>query len=300
MLRKPRHPVPRPTVFLRLPRRLALLALVVPALLGAQSATADTSKAAAPAPATVDSAAPVPPAPAAPVVVPPILDRWKLRTGLSASLLYGNREQRILGTRADLSRTDSTVELRADLQMAYGEASTETEARMVFKRLWLGNLSADLRPYDPVSPFVFATLESNLEKKIAGRYSAGVGAKQTIVRSENTDLNVSVGLLGERLVPREHATAATMEQRLTRWSLRGKLRQMLGERTRVAHSTFWRPDAHRASEFLVQSQTDVEVKASQKVALTLSLLHNYDSEAMARGARTNTDGQMLVGATATW
>lgn len=282
-------------------RLAAALALLLPAAaLRAQSATADTSRAAAPAAGPVDSAPPAPPPPAAPVVVPPILDLWKLRTGLSASLLYGNREQRIVGTRADLSRTDSTVELRADVQMSYGEASTETEARMVFKRLWLGNLSADLRPYDMVSPFVFATLESNLEKKIAGRYSAGVGAKQTILRNENTDLNVSLGLLGERLVPRENAAAAVAEQSLARWSLRGKLRHMLGQRTRVAHTTFWRPDAHRASEFLVQSQTDVEVKASQKVALTLSLLHNYDSEAMARGARTNTDGQMLVGATATW
>lgn len=281
-------------------RVLAAVALALPAVLAAQSATADTTKAAPAAPAPVDSAAPAPAPPAAPLPKLPLPSNWKLRTGLSASLLYGNREQRILGTRGDLSRTDSVVELRADVQMSYGEASTETHPRVVFKRLWLGNLTADLLPHDWVSPFVFATVESNLEKRIEGRYSAGIGAKQTLVRSERTDMNVSLGLLGERLVPRTDAPASVTDQTLTRWSVRGKVRQSLGDRARLIHSTFWRPDAHHASEFLVQSQTDLEVKASQKVALTLSLMHNYDSEAMLRGARTNTDGQMLVGATATW
>jgi hypothetical protein len=290
-----------PIASLVAPAVLVLLAhALAPSPARAQSATADTTKA-PPAPQPpADSATIAAAAPAAPLPRLPLPDRWKLRTGLSASLFYGNREQRILGTRSDLSRADSSVELRADLQMSYGEASTETEARQVFKRLWLGNLSADVRPYAIVSPFVFVTLESNLEKRLHGRYSAGLGARQTLVRTEKSEASLSVGLLGERLVPRLDATGAANDQSLTRWSLRGKLRQALGDRARVLHTTFWRPDARHGSEFLVQSQTDMEFKATTQLALTLSLLHNYDTEAMGRGARTNTDGQMLVGATATW
>ena len=287
---------PRPRLA---PAVLTLAALLAPASVGAQqSVTGDSAQVAPPADTTVAVPAPAPAE--APLPRLPLPDKWKLRTGLSASVLYGNREQRILGTRGDISRSDSTLELRADVQMSYGEASSEHEARAVFKRLWLGNLTADVRPYAPVSPFLFATVESNFEKRIQGRYSAGVGAKQTLARSQTTEASVSVGLLGEQLVPRADAQGAVNSTALTRWSFRGKLRQAIGDRARLLHTTFWRPDARRASEFLVQSQTDVEFKATTQVALTVSLLHNYDSEATGRGARTNTDGQMLVGATATW
>ena len=282
---------------------LALVTGLVPASLRAQQAvTGDSAKAPPPDTATV-AAPPPPPAPApAPLPHLPLPDKWKLRTGLSASVLYGNREQRILGTRGDLSRADSTLELRADVQMSYGEASTETEARAVFKRLWLGNLTADVRPYAQVSPFLFVTVESNLEKRIQGRYSVGFGANERLVRSTKSDVSLSVGLLGEQLVARPDASGVVNTTALTRWSFRGKVKQSLGDReaARLLHTTFWRPDARSASEFLVQSQTDVEFKATSQLALTVSLLHNYDSEAMGRGARTNTDGQMLVGATATW
>ena len=271
-----------------------------PAPLRAQSASGDSTKAPPPPPPVVDSAPAPPPAAAVPAALPPLPDKWKLKAGLSASVLYGNREQRILGARWDLSRADSAVELRADMQTSYGEASTETEARQVFKRIWLGNLSADLQPYAPVSPFVFVTLESNLEKRIQGRYSAGAGAKQTLLRTERSEASLSAGLLGEQLVPRADAAGVVNDRALTRWSFRGKLRHMIGDRTRILHTTFWRPDVHRASEYLVQSQTDMEFKATNQLALTLSLMHNYDTEATGRGARTNTDGQMLVGATATW
>lgn len=245
-------------------------------------------------------AAQQPEPPATPIAVATKPDLWKLRAGVSASVLYGNREQRILGTRGDLSRRDSLLELRAEVQTAYGEASTETEPRVVFKRLWLASLSADVRPDAPVSPFLFLTLESNLEKQIAGRYSAGVGAKRTFVSSDRSEVSLSLGMLAERLVPRETAGSSAGEVSLARWSLRGRLRHAMNDRVRLNHVTFWRPDARRGSQYLIQSQSEMEFKATKSVALTWSLLHNFDTEATSRGARTNTDGQMMFGATATF
>ncbi len=183
------------------------------------------------------------------------------------------------------------------LQTLYGEASLDDGDRVVIKRLWLGTLTADWKPQARWSPFLLGTVETNLEKRIALRLNSGAGVKYTALRSERSDLSVSVALLDERVRPDEAGAATT---RLTRWSTRFRVRHAFDERTRISHVTFWRPSATAIDRYLVQSTTELAVGLTRRTAITLSFLDNYDSEAVSRGARTYNDGQMLLGLTAAW
>ncbi len=223
--------------------------------------------------------------------------RWSGTAQVNGSLLFGDTEQRVAGARGTLSRADSVVEWNSSLQTLYGEASLADGNRLVVKRLWLGSLTADWRPNSVWSPFVLATVETNLEKRIASRYNAGAGVKYTVISTDRTDLSLSAALLDERVrIDREGATVT----RLTRWSTRFRVRHQFDDRTRFSHTTFWRPSATAIERYLVQSNTEFAVGVTRRTALTLSVLNNYDSEAIGRGARTYNDGQLLLGLSASW
>jgi hypothetical protein len=144
---------------------------------------------------------------------------------------------------------------------------------------------------------VLATIETNLEKRIASRYNAGLGVKYTARRTDRTDISVSVALLDERITP---DSIGAVSSRLTRWSTRFRMRHAFDDRTRFSHVVFWRPSATAIDRFVVQSNTELALGLTRRTAVTLSLLDNYDSEAVARGARRYNDGQLLLGVTASW
>jgi len=223
--------------------------------------------------------------------------RWSGSAQGSGSWLFGDTEQRALGARGAVSRADSVLEMNAALQSLYGEASLDDGARRVIKRLWLGSFTADWRPQARWSPFVLATVENNLEKRIASRYNAGLGVKYTARRTERTDVSLSVALLDERVTP---DSVGAVSSRLTRWSTRFRVRHAFDDRTRFSHIVFWRPSATAIDRFVVQSSTELAVGLTGHTAITLTLLDNYDSEAVERGARGYNDGQLLLGLMASW
>ena len=222
---------------------------------------------------------------------------WGGTAQLNGSLLFGESEQRTLGGRIGLTRADSVLEFSGTLQGLYGEASTADADRRVVKRLWLGALTADWHPRARWSPFLLATVETNLEKRLAGRYNAGLGVKYTAWRTATDEGSLSVALLDERIRPLGPDRPTT---RLTRWSTRLRLRHAFTDRTRLSHITFWRPSARAIDRFVVQSTTELQLGLTARTAVTVSLLDIYDSEAVARGARGYNDGQLLLGAQLDW
>lgn len=223
--------------------------------------------------------------------------RWSGSVQANGNLLFGDTEQRAFGGRTTVARADSVLEFSGALQSLYAEASVGGGDRTVIKRLWLGSVNADWHPQARWSPFLLTTLETNLEKRIASRYNAGLGLKYTAYRAEQTELSLSVALLDERIRP---LGVDANSSRLTRWSTRLRVRQPLGERARLSHVTFWRPSATAINRFLVQSTTELAVGLTTRTAFSVSLLDIYDSEAVGRGARSYNDGQLLLGVTATW
>lgn len=225
---------------------------------------------------------------------------WSGSVQANGSIFFGNTEQVVVGSRLTLSRGDSTVEFGFDFQTLYGETSQENGDRTTTKRVWLGSVSLDLQPHATVSPFVYGSVESNLEKRISERYSLGVGAKRTFVNNDRSEASLSLALLDERTEPRRTTAAAPEITRLTRWSWRGRVRHQFDHRLRISHVTFWRPSIGGDRSYLIQSNSELIYQLNESISLSLLFVDNYDSEARSRGARVYNDGQVLFGIATRW
>ncbi|HEX7123205.1 MAG TPA: DUF481 domain-containing protein, partial [Gemmatimonadaceae bacterium] len=156
------------------------------------------------------------------------------------------------------------------------------------------------QPHAAVSPFVYVSVESNLEKRISERYSLGIGAKRTFVNTGRSEASISLALLDERTEPRPNLAAPTGITRLTRWSWRGRLRHQFDDRLRFSHVTFWRPSIGGGGSFLIQSNSELSYQLNESVSFSVLFVDNYDSEARSRGARVYNDGQVLFGVATRW
>ncbi|MDE3173868.1 MAG: DUF481 domain-containing protein [Gemmatimonadota bacterium] len=238
-------------------------------------------------------AAPKNPAPAA----PPKL--WRASALANANVFFGNNQQQIIGVDGRLARVDSSLGLASELQTQYGEASVNDGPRSVTKRLWLATLTANVRPLAPVSSFVTTSFESNLEKRIASRYSLGAGARWAIHQTKSTDASLSLALSAERTNPMD-STVHFPDQRIARLSWLAKFHHAFDDRLDLSHSTSWQPSASDVSQFLVSSNTEFRYRMNGAVSLSMAFTDNYDSGAIERGARSYNDGQMLFGVAAGW
>jgi hypothetical protein len=243
---------------------------------------------------------PLPPEPVLPIPEPVVLPKqeeersaWKRTLELAGSLFVGNKPQTVLTTRVKSSHADSTFEMGADVRFTYGETSQEG-AREVSQRHWLGSVNLDLWPFAAQSPFVLGTIESSLERRIELRVSGGVGHKFTFVDNKQSLANFSIAILAER--SRFPATAeGVSEQHLARFSARMRLRRKMGERTSVSHEAFFQPEYANLDRYTLSNNLSATYRLNDVVNLKLNYLDNYDTEARGRGARSNYDGQLVVG-----
>jgi hypothetical protein len=224
---------------------------------------------------------------------------WQGSALANASLFFGNTQQQVFGTDGKLARVDSTFGLAAELQAVYGEASVNAAPRTVTKRLWMGTVTVNLRPLAPVSSFLTGSYQSNLEKRIAARYSVGGGAKWNIHHTDATDASLSLSLSGEHTTPQD-STVSFPDTWIARFSWGATFHHSFDDRMQIAHTTSWQPNANAVSQYLVASSTQLRYKMNGTVSLSVAFTDNYDSGAMSRGASTNNDGQMLFGVSAGW
>lgn len=239
---------------------LAVLALVLPAALGAQASPR------------------------------------RIEAELSASLFFGNVSQMLATTRTAYEWRDSSVAFRSEGRFTYGETEDDAGDREVSRRSWTGSVNLDWRPYARHSQFLLGTVESSLEKRIDLRYSGGVGHKVSFIRRERTALDVSLALLAERTLAAESPTGSpNPDDLLARWSARFRARHELGGRIEFRTETFYRPAFEHIGEFTFTTATTLAYQVASFLALQLTFQDNYDSEARSRGARTNNEGELVIG-----
>lgn len=243
-----------------------ILLLAAPALLGAQSS-------------------PVAKAPPKP---------WSGSIEAAASLYQGNTEQRALFTKTDLGRADSTLQLRGTLSFGYADAARDSVPRAVTKRTWMGAVALDYRPFDHLSPFMFVNYEASYEKRVLDRVGVGVGGKAVLLSTGDTEANVSLAMLAERLRP----TALSPDSAIVsaaRWSGRARFKHQFDPRLKLSHTTFWQPRVTDLESYTVNSTSELSLAVRHSTSFTVSYLALYDSAARDRGARSNNDAQLLFG-----
>ena len=224
---------------------------------------------------------------------------WKTEAEASASLFFGNTEQRLAALRSTVARADSAVEGKVDIRFAYADQTTEAEEREVSKRAWLASGTLDYRPFARVSPFLIGNVESSLEQRIDLRYSGGAGAKYTFVQNDLGEASFSLAMLAERTRVAEGAPAPENPS-LARWSARLRFDRRMHERLRLTHVTFYQPEVATIERFTLSSTSTAAYEMNRLLSATISFLETYDSQAETRGARTNHDGQLLFGLLSTF
>jgi hypothetical protein len=224
---------------------------------------------------------------------------WSGSAEASASILFGNARDRLMAARLQFGRADSTLEVRTDSRVTYAEATDENGGRRVSGRTTLASLATDYHPFDRWSPFWFGSFESSFQQRIDQRYSTGLGAKYTIHRTKDDEVSLSLAALAERTVPRRDAALPdTGSDWRARWSLRARGRRQITKTARFSHVTFYQPRMDDLSHYTVNSTTTVAASLTTRTSLTITFHDTYDSDARARGARTNNDGQLLFGLSA--
>ncbi|HEY9229028.1 MAG TPA: DUF481 domain-containing protein [Gemmatimonadaceae bacterium] len=222
---------------------------------------------------------------------------WTASGSLNATVLFGGTAQRIVATSTEIARADSALEASVGINYKYGEAAAEDGNNFVSARSWSVSVSADPAPFARLTPFAFGSVESSLQRQISRRYSGGSGAKWTFARTERGNASVSVAALGERTIARRIDLNAPVEPPtvLGRWSLRMKAKRRVQERLTLEHLTLYQPTFTNTNHYTVTTSSEAEYRIFETVGVNLSLADSYDSDARERGARSNHDGQFLVG-----
>lgn len=224
---------------------------------------------------------------------------WERSVQLSTNAWYGAAHARVIATELGVSRTDSTLTVRSDLQLGYADDRDENESWRVTARAMRASLALDYHPFARYSPFGFGGVESSLQARIARRYNIGIGAKLTLLQRGRDDLSVSLALLAERTSALSQGDSASDVTGRRRWSLRFRYRRQLTPNIYASQVTFYQPAMDAvADRYIVDANTSVEATLTSVLSLTSTLRHRYDSEARGRGAASNTDGHLLVGARA--
>jgi hypothetical protein len=227
--------------------------------------------------------------------------RWDRSLDVSGNYLYGNTDQLIFSTRGGVARRDTLIGVRLDARYLIGVSSTNGTRRMD-RRSWSLSGSVDRRPEDTHTQFVLASVEQSFELRINNRVNAGVGYKYVIDCDTTYQLDASVAVVGEWSLLPSAVTASTpdelLRRELVRLSNRVRYRNQFTDRVNLEHVTWIRPQVNDWSDMLASSLTSLGYVLSTHASLRLSFQNDFDSNSRARGARSNHNGQILVGVAA--
>jgi len=218
---------------------------------------------------------------------------WHSIVEANASMLFGAASQSVAAATSTFSHVGEGFTADASLRFRYGESEDEQRVKFVSARGWGATASADFTPNSRFVPFFFGATEASLEKRIANRSSGGIGAKWVFAKSNTGSASISLALLGERTAALSDTTIPV--ESVARWSWRVKSEHKVHDHLSVSHVTFYAPVVNAPGDYTITSTSVGAYSLSESVALTLTFIDNYDSQARFRGAPANNDGSLLFG-----
>jgi hypothetical protein len=224
--------------------------------------------------------------------------RLERTVDIAGNYLYGNQDQFILSARGGLAFRDTLWGARLDSRYLIGVGSANGVRRMD-RRSWLISGSLDRRPEDLHSQFILASIEESLELRVRSRANIGAGWKYVIDCDTTYQLDVSAALVGEvSVLPIVGNPMDLVRSQLLRLSNRVRYRNQFTDKVNVDHVTWLRPRVDNVGDLLGSSSTSIGYVLTKHASLRLSFINDYDSRSRARGARSNHNGQMVVGVAA--
>jgi hypothetical protein len=224
---------------------------------------------------------------------------WSAKTELGASVFFGNTSQSAVTTSLSGDLERGVLDLAGRAGSSYGEASNDEGVKFVNKRAWGVEIDVNYDPGTALNGLVRGKMESIFEKKIDRRYNVGAGGRYQFGSEEGTQSELSLAVLGEKTIPREGA--GDEEGVVAKWSARFKLaRGADGGRVRFESDTTFEPEMSDIAVYTLTSRNSIAFQLNQRIAVQLSFVDAYDTEAEARGARSNNDGQIFFSLASTF
>jgi hypothetical protein len=219
---------------------------------------------------------------------------WSVEAELGGSVFFGATEQTTVATEIGVVRESPRFQLKNDASFLYGEASEKEAGSSVNKRSWEVATNLDYRGFSWLNPYVFGSAQASLEKRIQRRYTAGSGAKLTVLDTDVSRLDFAGALLVEKTLSMEEGDEDEDEVWLARWTGQAEYRRSFSQERAVFEARVdYNPKFRQLENFTFHAVSSLAFRLTEIVRLKVSVRDNFDSGAEDRGAASNNDGQVL-------
>ena len=202
-------------------------------------------------------------------------NKWIYRLGFSGEMRSGNVNTAIFKNDGRIERNDSIIALSANYGIGYGMKDKE-----LYDLSFTSTLKADLWQYDRWSPFMLGTYLNNKFKGFEYRYSALFGVKYRIYTTNRCDYSISAAYVQDYTDYGDYSTS--LEQMVSRLSLRFKMRHKIADNLMIKHTTFWQPSLMRpmkslADDYVISSVTTLSTQIAKHLSLDFIFDYEYHS-----------------------
>jgi putative salt-induced outer membrane protein YdiY len=210
----------------------------------------------------------------APTIADEAPDRWRVALELGYNGSTGNTRLMVLTTGFRIKHLQTELlELEWQGALRYGESEGDVVARSIRT-----SFTADYRPQERWSPFVFMQAERDRFRRLDARTSLGTGVKHTFTRNEQRELSLSAAVLHHHENFSEPQGAGALDSRTeARWSVRWRGFRQIGTVVRVDNTTFFKPVWNDSGDYDLDSSTALAVRLSERVGLKFS--HTFRRDA---------------------
>lgn len=217
---------------------------------------------------------------------------WTLEAELGGTVFFGNKSQSQFTSKTELEVVLARVELGTEIEFTYGISENKQGETVVSRRNWNVDHALDFRPEALWRPFLAGAIQSNFQKKIDARYQAGVGFKYDQQEDRNNRTEFSVAVLGEKTDARSPSSSIDEGSR-ARWSSNARIRRTFFEEDRLGIDVQgeYQPVFDEVGNYTWEAAGSLTLNLTEVVGLRMSTKLEYDSRAVARGAKTNQDGK---------
>lgn len=210
--------------------------------------------------------------------------KWKYNLGLGGTFNSGNINNIGFRNTGSVSRNDSILALDASYRYLYAEEKREATNHELG-----GGAKMDLYQYSRWSPFLATDFVVNHFKGYDFKISLLAGVKYRLFSIPGRcDYSLSAAIVEDYV--NYHITdpvADTIDGFVARVSLRGKIKQRIGESTQLNHMTFYQPSITDFGDYIVSSVTKIENRLNQH--LFLDIIFDFEHRSVVPEGRKKTD-----------
>mgnify|MGYP006157452439 FL=1 len=225
---------------------------------------------------------------------------WEAKGELGASAFFGNTSQFAVTTAVSGEADRGILDLNGRFAFAYGEASNKLGETVMNKRAWEITSDVNFDAGASFKGFLLGKIESAYEKKIDLRYNLGIGGKYE-GDFQGMETEWSFAMLAEKTLPLEEKLFLIERKIVAKWSAGFAFRKTLRDgRLTIESDLSVEPELKNLSSMTLSSRQSVSLQLNQSIAIQFSFVDSFDSEAQARGARSNNDGQIFFSLVSTF